>query len=113
MLFLIDADGHGCLAAQVKSTRPSAVCPFPLQYTQRYAPHRTQTHPRSNCALGLTNQSPLRLQVSNQDSLKAAVDAAAAFLNKAVKPVLVAGGHLRSEKAMGAFAGLVLDTPTC
>ena len=47
----------------------------------------------------------LCLQVSNQDSLKAAVDAAAAFLNKAVKPVLVAGGHLRSEKAMGAFAG--------
>lgn len=53
----------------------------------------------------------MRVQVSNQDSLKAAVDAAAAFLNKAVKPVLVAGGHLRSEKAMGAFAGLTLATP--
>ena len=45
------------------------------------------------------------VQVSNQRSLEAAVDAAAAFLNKAVKPVLVAGGHLRSQKAMGAFAG--------
>lgn len=50
--------------------------------------------------------NPTAVQVSNQDSLKAAVDAAAEFLNKATKPVLVAGGHLRSEKAMGAFAGL-------
>lgn len=44
-------------------------------------------------------------QVSNQKSLDAAVEAAATFLNGAVKPVLVAGGHLRTEKAMGAFAG--------
>lgn len=45
-------------------------------------------------------------KVSNKASLDAAVEAAAQFLNKAVKPVLVAGGHLRSQKAMGAFAEL-------
>mmetsp|Transcript_17263 Transcript_17263/g.51667 ORF Transcript_17263/g.51667 Transcript_17263/m.51667 type:complete len:571 (-) Transcript_17263:327-2039(-) len=43
-------------------------------------------------------------KLSNKASLAAAVDAAADFLNKAVKPVLVAGGQLRTEKAMGAFA---------
>ncbi|KAF8396957.1 hypothetical protein HHK36_018593 [Tetracentron sinense] len=43
---------------------------------------------------------------SNQMGLEAAVEAAATFLNKAVKPVLVAGPKLRVAEACGAFVEL-------
>ncbi|CAL0304419.1 unnamed protein product [Lupinus luteus] len=43
---------------------------------------------------------------SNQLGLEAAVEAAAKFLNKAVKPVLVGGPKLRVAKANDAFVGL-------
>ncbi|KAF8663019.1 hypothetical protein HU200_055608 [Digitaria exilis] len=46
-------------------------------------------------------------RLSNQKSLEAAVEAAAAFLNKAVKPVLVGGPKMRVSKACKAFVGLV------
>ncbi|XP_051136731.1 pyruvate decarboxylase 1-like [Andrographis paniculata] len=45
-------------------------------------------------------------RLSNESGLKAAVDAAAAFLNKSVKPVLVGGPKLRVAKASGAFVEL-------
>ena len=41
----------------------------------------------------------LQLKPSNPESLEAAVTAAAAFLDKAVKPVLVGGVKLRQGKA--------------
>ncbi|RWR96364.1 LOW QUALITY PROTEIN: Thiamine pyrophosphate enzyme [Cinnamomum micranthum f. kanehirae] len=44
--------------------------------------------------------------MSNQIGLEAAVDATAEFLNKAVKPVLVAGPKLRAPKAQQAFVEL-------
>lgn len=44
--------------------------------------------------------------MSNQIGLEAAVDAAAQFLNKAVKPVLIAGPKLRVAKAQQAFINL-------
>ncbi|KDP21067.1 hypothetical protein JCGZ_21538 [Jatropha curcas] len=44
--------------------------------------------------------------VSNQLGLEAAVEATAAFLNKAVKPVIVAGPKLRVAKAQKAFVEL-------
>ncbi|KAF8032041.1 hypothetical protein BT93_D1061 [Corymbia citriodora subsp. variegata] len=44
--------------------------------------------------------------LSNQMALQAAVEAAAEFLNKAVKPVMVAGPSLRVAKACDAFAEL-------
>uniref|UniRef100_A0A0E0EGH4 pyruvate decarboxylase n=1 Tax=Oryza meridionalis TaxID=40149 RepID=A0A0E0EGH4_9ORYZ len=45
-------------------------------------------------------------RLSNQASLHAALDATLAFLDKAVKPVLVAGPKLRVAKAGGAFVDL-------
>ncbi|GMH23006.1 hypothetical protein Nepgr_024849 [Nepenthes gracilis] len=45
-------------------------------------------------------------RISNQKGLEAAVDAAAEFLNKAVKPVLVGGPKLRVAKACDAFVEL-------
>ncbi|KAJ6810773.1 putative pyruvate decarboxylase 2 [Iris pallida] len=45
-------------------------------------------------------------RVSNQMSLEAAVEATAAFLNKAVKPVLVGGPKIRVAKAGEAFVEL-------
>ncbi|KAK6917660.1 Thiamine pyrophosphate enzyme, N-terminal TPP-binding domain, partial [Dillenia turbinata] len=45
-------------------------------------------------------------KVSNQLGLEAAVDAAAEFLNKAVKPVIVGGPKLRVAKAQKAFVEL-------
>nr|BAU70033.1 pyruvate decarboxylase [Rosa hybrid cultivar] len=45
-------------------------------------------------------------KVSNQIGLEAAVEATAAFLNKAVKPVLVGGPKLRVAKAQKAFVEL-------
>lgn len=45
-------------------------------------------------------------RLSNQLGLEAAVDAAAEFLNKAVKPVLVAGPKMRVAKASDAFVHL-------
>lgn len=45
-------------------------------------------------------------KVSNQMGLEAAVEAAAEFLNKAVKPVLVGGPKLRVAKAQKAFTEL-------
>ncbi|KAK6932656.1 Thiamine pyrophosphate enzyme, central domain [Dillenia turbinata] len=45
-------------------------------------------------------------KVSNQLGLEAAVDAAAEFLNKAVKPVIVGGPKLRVAKAQRAFVEL-------
>lgn len=45
-------------------------------------------------------------KVSNQMGLEAAVEAAAEFLNKAVKPVLVGGPKLRVAKAQQAFVNL-------
>ncbi|KAF1883851.1 hypothetical protein Lal_00038343 [Lupinus albus] len=48
----------------------------------------------------------LNPKLSNQLGLEAAVEAAAAFLNKAVKPVLVGGPKLRVAKANDAFVEL-------
>lgn len=45
-------------------------------------------------------------RLSNQMNLEAAVEAAAAFLNKAVKPVLVGGPKMRVSKACEALAEL-------
>ncbi|CAI8601020.1 unnamed protein product [Vicia faba] len=45
-------------------------------------------------------------KLSNQMGLEAAVEAAAEFLNKAVKPVLVAGPKIRVAKASEAFTEL-------
>ncbi|CAO2199128.1 unnamed protein product [Urochloa humidicola] len=45
-------------------------------------------------------------RLSNQMNLEAAVEAAAAFLNKAVKPVLVGGPKMRVSKACKAFVEL-------
>ncbi|KAB1223537.1 Pyruvate decarboxylase 2 [Morella rubra] len=45
-------------------------------------------------------------KVSNQVGLEAAVEAAAEFLNKAVKPVIVGGPKLRVAKAQKAFVEL-------
>ncbi|KAK1589308.1 hypothetical protein Q3G72_032619 [Acer saccharum] len=45
-------------------------------------------------------------RMSNKMGLEAAVEATAALLNKAVKPVLVGGPNLRVAKACGAFAKL-------
>ncbi|XP_024975461.1 pyruvate decarboxylase 1 isoform X2 [Cynara cardunculus var. scolymus] len=45
-------------------------------------------------------------KLSNLMGLEAAVDAAAEFLNKAVKPVMVAGPKMRVAKASGAFVEL-------
>ncbi|KAJ8616444.1 hypothetical protein MRB53_035816 [Persea americana] len=45
-------------------------------------------------------------RLSNQIGLEAAVEATAEFLNKAVKPVLVAGPKLRAAKAQKAFVEL-------
>ncbi|XP_062016206.1 pyruvate decarboxylase 2-like isoform X1 [Rosa rugosa] len=45
-------------------------------------------------------------RICNQRGLEAAVDAAAAFLNKAVKPVMVGGPKLRVAKAHEAFIEL-------
>ncbi|KAK1587038.1 hypothetical protein Q3G72_008820 [Acer saccharum] len=45
-------------------------------------------------------------RMSNQMGLEAAVEATAALLNKAVKPVLVGGPNLRVAKACNAFAEL-------
>ncbi len=70
--------------------------------------HTLMGSPQSHCCEG--NALVTLAQASNQKSLDAAVEAAAVFLNGAVKPVLVAGGHLRTEKAMGAFAGNCTNT---
>ncbi|XP_019429699.1 PREDICTED: pyruvate decarboxylase 2-like [Lupinus angustifolius] len=48
----------------------------------------------------------LNPKLSNQIGLEAAVEAAAEFLNKAVKPVLVGGPKLRVAKANDAFVDL-------
>ncbi|KAL3530908.1 hypothetical protein ACH5RR_010230 [Cinchona calisaya] len=45
-------------------------------------------------------------RLSNKRGLEAAVEAAAAFLNKAVKPVMVGGPNLRVAKASDAFVEL-------
>lgn len=45
-------------------------------------------------------------RLSNQQGLEAAVEAAAQFLNKAVKPVMVGGPKLRVAKASDAFVEL-------
>lgn len=45
-------------------------------------------------------------KVSNQLGLEAAVEATAAFLNKAVKPVIIGGPKLRVKKAQQAFVEL-------
>ncbi|KAK6120242.1 hypothetical protein DH2020_045933 [Rehmannia glutinosa] len=45
-------------------------------------------------------------KLSNQMGLEAAVEAAAEFLNKAVKPVMVGGSKLRVAKACNAFVEL-------
>ncbi|GAQ86799.1 pyruvate decarboxylase [Klebsormidium nitens] len=49
----------------------------------------------------------LQKKASNKQSLEAAIDAAAAFLNGAAKPVLVAGPKLRCSGAEQAFAELM------
>ncbi|XP_022885306.1 pyruvate decarboxylase 2-like isoform X2 [Olea europaea var. sylvestris] len=46
-------------------------------------------------------------RLTNKRGLEAAVDAAAAFLNKAVKPVIIGGPKLRVAKACQAFVELV------
>ncbi|KAL5072918.1 hypothetical protein RYX36_011902 [Vicia faba] len=50
-------------------------------------------------------------KLSNEIGLEAAVEAAAEFLNKAVKPVLVAGPKIRVAKAYEAFTELADKTP--
>ncbi|KAL2243970.1 pyruvate decarboxylase 1 [Sesamum indicum] len=45
-------------------------------------------------------------RLSNKQGLEAAVDAAAAFLNKSVKPVMIGGPKLRVAKACAAFVEL-------
>ncbi|KAJ3693815.1 hypothetical protein LUZ60_009295 [Juncus effusus] len=45
-------------------------------------------------------------KMSNKSGLDAAVEAAAAFLNKAIKPVLIAGPKLRVSKATESFVEL-------
>ncbi|KAL0416997.1 UNVERIFIED_CONTAM: Pyruvate decarboxylase 2 [Sesamum latifolium] len=45
-------------------------------------------------------------RLSNKQGLEAAVDAAAAFLNKSVKPVMIGGPKLRVAKATAAFVEL-------
>ena len=49
---------------------------------------------------------PAAAQVSNTESLAAAVEAAAAFLNSKSKAVLVAGFQLRPANAQDAFLQL-------
>lgn len=61
-----------------------------------------KTHPTFE---GISIPFSIYPRQSNVGSLRAAVDAAAEFLNAATKPVLIAGGQLRTEKALGAFAG--------
>jgi len=51
-------------------------------------------------------ESVLIEKVTNRHSLNAAVKSAAAILNNAKKPLLLAGSHLRSFKAMDAFREL-------
>lgn len=61
---LFGVDRHHCLAAQVRSIRPSVVCPFPLQYTPRYA---SCTPMRRSCTLGLAcNRSKLAASPGQQ-----------------------------------------------
>ncbi|KAM7522055.1 hypothetical protein LguiA_011957 [Lonicera macranthoides] len=50
----------------------------------------------------------LAIRISNPRGLEAAVDAAAAFLNKAVKPVMVGGPKLRVANACKAHAEMVV-----
>ncbi|THG15477.1 hypothetical protein TEA_020710 [Camellia sinensis var. sinensis] len=57
-------------------------------------------HPTFSCEPVPFSISP---RLSNQMGLEAAVEAATEFLNKAVKPVLVAGPKLRVAKASDAF----------
>lgn len=45
-------------------------------------------------------------RLSNKRGLEAAVDAAVAFLSKAVKPVMIGGPKLRAAKACDAFVEL-------
>ncbi|GAB4857352.1 Pyruvate decarboxylase 3 [Ancistrocladus abbreviatus] len=55
----------------------------------------------------LTESKPVYIYaISNKLGLEAAVEAAAAFLNKAVKPVMVGGPKLRAAKACNAFVEL-------
>jgi pyruvate decarboxylase len=51
-------------------------------------------------------ESVLIAKVTNRHSLNAAVKSAAAILNNARKPLLLAGSHLRSFRAMDAFREL-------
>jgi pyruvate decarboxylase len=51
-------------------------------------------------------ESVLIERVTNRHSLNAAVKSAAAILNNASKPLLLAGSHLRSFRAMDAFRQL-------
>ncbi|XP_028067331.1 pyruvate decarboxylase 1-like [Camellia sinensis] len=60
-------------------------------------------HPTFSCEPVPFSISP---RLSNQMGLEAAVEAATEFLNKAVKPVLVAGPKLRVAKASDAFVEL-------
>jgi pyruvate decarboxylase len=46
--------------------------------------------------------------VSNKANLEHAVEAAAEFLNKAVKPVMVGGSKIRAAKARKAFAAIAV-----
>ncbi|XP_078447633.1 pyruvate decarboxylase 1-like [Wolffia australiana] len=63
----------------------------------------TIPHPTFNCEPVPYVLSP---ELSNKLGLEAAVDAAAAFLNKVVKPVLVAGPNIRVARAGKAFVDL-------
>ncbi|KAL0342814.1 UNVERIFIED_CONTAM: Pyruvate decarboxylase 2 [Sesamum calycinum] len=55
----------------------------------------------------LKESKPVYISIlSNKQGLEAAVDAAAAFLNKAVKPVMIGGPKLRVAKACAAFVEL-------
>ncbi|KAF8012944.1 hypothetical protein BT93_I0953 [Corymbia citriodora subsp. variegata] len=60
-------------------------------------------HPTFSCEPVPFALSP---KLTNQTGLEAAVEAAAKFLNKAVKPVMVGGPKLRVAKASEAFLGL-------
>ncbi|OMP02436.1 hypothetical protein COLO4_11094 [Corchorus olitorius] len=68
--------------------------------TNDYGTNRILHH-----TIGLPDFSQ-ELRLSNKMGLEAAVEAAAAFLNKAVKPVMVAGPKIRVAKASKAFVEL-------
>lgn len=84
------------ISAALHHSKPAYIC---IATNLVALPHPSFARPPTPYAL-----SP---HVSNQQSLRAAITAAADFLNSKQKPVLVAGLLLRTAKAIDAFMGLV------